>query len=40
VLGAEVGLGLLTGLGTAAIVGGNLWVAERTAVAAGLRPVE
>jgi uncharacterized membrane protein (UPF0182 family) len=40
VLGAEVGLGLLTGLGTAVIVGGNLWVAERIAVAAGLRPVE
>jgi uncharacterized membrane protein (UPF0182 family) len=40
VLGTEVGLGLLTGLGTAAIVGGNLWVAERLSVAAGLRPVE
>jgi uncharacterized protein len=39
-LGAEVGLGLLTGLGTAVIVGGNLWVAERISVAAGLRPVE
>jgi uncharacterized membrane protein (UPF0182 family) len=31
VLGAEVGLGLLTGLGTAVIVGGNLWVAQRIA---------
>jgi uncharacterized membrane protein (UPF0182 family) len=31
VLGAEAGLGLLTGLGTAAIVGGNLWVAQRIA---------
>src|SRR5215218_6406323 len=31
VLGAEVGLGLVTGLGTAAIVGGNLWVAQRIA---------
>jgi uncharacterized membrane protein (UPF0182 family) len=40
VLGAEVGLGLLTGLGTAVIVGGNLWVAERLSVAAGRRPVE
>jgi hypothetical protein len=40
VLGAEVGLGLLTGLGAAVIVGGNLWVAERIAVAAGRRPVE
>jgi uncharacterized protein len=40
VLGAEVGLGLLTGLGIAVIVGGNLWVAERISVAAGLRPVE
>jgi uncharacterized protein len=29
VLGAEVSLGLLTGLGTAVIVGGNLWVAQR-----------
>jgi uncharacterized protein len=40
VLGTEVGLGLLTGLGTAVIVGGNLWMAERLSVAAGLRPVE
>jgi uncharacterized protein len=40
VLGTEVGLGLLTGLGTALIVGGNLWVAERLSDAAGLRPVE
>src|SRR5512132_380736 len=40
VLGAEVGLGLVTGLGTDAIVGGNLWMAERLSVAAGLRPVE
>jgi uncharacterized membrane protein (UPF0182 family) len=40
VLGAEVGLGVVTGLGTAVIVGGNLWVAERISVAAGLRPVE
>jgi uncharacterized membrane protein (UPF0182 family) len=40
VLGAEVGLGLVTGLGTAAIVGGNLWMAERLSVAADLRPVE
>jgi uncharacterized protein len=40
VLGTEVGLGLLTGLGTAVIVGGNLWVAERLSVAAGVRPVE
>jgi uncharacterized protein len=31
VLSAEVGLGLLTGLATAAIVGGNLWVAQRIA---------
>jgi uncharacterized protein len=31
VLGAKVGLGLVTGLGTAAIVGGNLWVAQRIA---------
>jgi uncharacterized protein len=31
VLGAKVGLGLLTGLGTAAVVGGNLWVAQRIA---------
>ena len=31
VLGAEVGLGLLTGLGTAAVLGGNLWVAQRIA---------
>jgi hypothetical protein len=31
VLGAEVGLGLLAGLGTAAVVGGNLWVAQRIA---------
>jgi uncharacterized protein len=40
VLGTEVGLGLLTGLGTAVIVGGNLWMAERLSVAAGRRPVE
>jgi uncharacterized protein len=40
VLGAEVGLGLVTGLGTALIVGGNLRVAERLSVAAGRRPVE
>src|SRR4029453_17236702 len=40
VLGAEVSLGLGTGLGAAAIVGGNLWMAERLSVAAGLRPVE
>ena len=40
VLGAEVGLGLLTGLGIVVIVGGNLWVAERISVAAGQRPVE
>ncbi|HEY4725915.1 MAG TPA: UPF0182 family protein, partial [Actinomycetota bacterium] len=40
VLGVEIGLGLLTGLGTALIVGGNLWMAERLSVAAGLRPVE
>jgi uncharacterized protein len=32
VLGVEIGLGLLTGLGTALIVGGNLWVAQRIAV--------
>ena len=32
VLGVEIGLGLLTGLGTALIVGGNLWVARRIAV--------
>jgi uncharacterized membrane protein (UPF0182 family) len=32
VLGVEIGLGLLTGLGTALIVGGNLWVAQRLAV--------
>jgi uncharacterized membrane protein (UPF0182 family) len=31
VLGAKVSLGLLTGLGTAAVVGGNLWVAQRIA---------
>jgi uncharacterized protein len=40
VLAAEVGLGLLTGLGTAAIVGGNLWMAERLAIASRLLPVE
>jgi uncharacterized protein len=40
VLGVEVALGLLTGLGTAVIVGGNLWMAERLSVAAGRRPVE
>jgi uncharacterized membrane protein (UPF0182 family) len=40
VLGTEVGLGLVTGLGTAVIVGGNLWMAERLSVAAGLRPVQ
>jgi uncharacterized protein len=40
VLGTEVGLGLLTGLGTAVVVGGNLWVAERLSVAAGRLPVE
>jgi uncharacterized protein len=39
-LGTEVGLGLLTGVGTAVIVGGNLWVAERLSVASGRRPVE
>jgi uncharacterized protein len=32
VLGVEIGLGLLTGLGTAVIVGGNLLVAQRIAV--------
>ena len=32
VLGVEIGLGLLTGLGTALIVGGNLWVAQLIAV--------
>ncbi|HEY4792044.1 MAG TPA: UPF0182 family protein, partial [Actinomycetes bacterium] len=32
VLGVEIGLGLLTGLGTALIVGGNLWMAQRIAV--------
>jgi uncharacterized membrane protein (UPF0182 family) len=32
VLGVEIGLALLTGLGTALIVGGNLWVAQRIAV--------
>jgi uncharacterized protein len=32
VLGAEVGLGLLTGLGIVVIVGGNLWMAQRIAV--------
>jgi uncharacterized protein len=32
VLGVELGLGLLTGLGTTLIVGGNLWVAQRIAV--------
>jgi hypothetical protein len=32
VLGAEIGLGLVTGLGTALIVGGNLWIAQRIAV--------
>ena len=37
VLSAKVGLGLLTGLGTAAIVGGNLWVAQR--ITAADRPV-
>jgi uncharacterized protein len=31
VLGTEAGLGLLAGLGTAAVVGGNLWVAQRIA---------
>jgi uncharacterized membrane protein (UPF0182 family) len=40
VLGVEIGLGLVTGLGTAVIVGGNLWMAERLSVAAGRRPVE
>src|SRR4029453_6650129 len=40
VLGAEVSLGLGTGLGAGVIVGGNLWMAERLSVAAGLRPVE
>jgi uncharacterized membrane protein (UPF0182 family) len=40
VLGAEVGLGVLTGVGTAMIVGGNLWLAERFSAAAGLRPVQ
>jgi uncharacterized membrane protein (UPF0182 family) len=40
VLGVEIGLGLLTGLGTAVIVGGNLWMAERLSVAAGRRPIE
>jgi hypothetical protein len=30
VLGAGVGLGVVTGLGTAVIVGGNLLVAELT----------
>jgi uncharacterized membrane protein (UPF0182 family) len=40
VLGAEVGLGLLTGLGTALIVGGNLWMAQRIAVPSRLPPVE
>jgi uncharacterized membrane protein (UPF0182 family) len=40
VLGTEVGLGLLTGLGTAVIVGGNLLMAERLSVASGLRPIE
>jgi uncharacterized membrane protein (UPF0182 family) len=32
VLGVEIGLGLLTGLGTVLIVGGNLWMAQRMAV--------
>jgi uncharacterized protein len=32
VLGVEIALGLLTGLGTVLIVGGNLWVAQRIAV--------
>jgi uncharacterized membrane protein (UPF0182 family) len=32
VLGVEIGLALLTGLGTALIVGGNLWVTQRIAV--------
>src|SRR4029453_18579844 len=40
VLATEVGLGLLTGLGTAVIVAGNLWMAERLSTASGLRPVE
>jgi uncharacterized protein len=40
VLGAEVGFGLLTGLGTAVIVGGNLWVAQRIAGPERPLPVE
>jgi uncharacterized protein len=32
VLGVEIGLGLLTGLGTVLIVGSNLWMAQRIAV--------
>ena len=40
VLGTEAALGLVTGLGTAVIVGVNLWLGERLSVAAGLRPVE
>jgi uncharacterized membrane protein (UPF0182 family) len=32
VLGVEIGLGLLTGLGTVLIVGSNLWMAQRMAV--------
>jgi uncharacterized protein len=40
VLGVEVGLGLLTGLGTALVVGGNLWVAQRIAVPSRLLVVE
>jgi uncharacterized protein len=40
VLGVEVGLGLLTGLGTALVVGGNLWVAQRIAGPSRLLVVE
>src|SRR5215213_10318516 len=40
VLGVEIGLGLLTGLGTAVIVGGNLWVAQRIAGPERPLPVE
>jgi uncharacterized protein len=40
VLGAQVGIGLLTGLGTAAIVGGNLGAAHRLAGPSALPPLE
>ena len=40
VLGVEIGLGLVAGLVTALIVGGNLWVAQRIAVPSGPLVVE